>query len=245
MGLFDIFRSKDKDGAKKSGGSASKWAEAAGNKRAQNYDRQEALEALAAMGTVDAAEALLKRFTFSIDPSITDQDEKELAFEGILKAGADALGPVRTFAAKAESLAWPMRILKALVSEDEYVKELLKWLERWDTEYSKFIDPKLQLLSGLEDFKQDGIADGVEKFLEDVNEPARFHAVATTLVQDVDASERLAKVLADEESVRIRNKISAGYVEKGWSVPEELREKVRAGLTSDYTLSSDGKIQKR
>ena len=66
---------------------AAKWASTAADKRAQNYDRQEAISALAAMGTADAAAALLRRFTFHIDPSITDQDEKDAAFNGIVRAG--------------------------------------------------------------------------------------------------------------------------------------------------------------
>jgi hypothetical protein len=59
------------------------------------------------LGTADAVEALLRRFLFSTDPSITDQEEKELAFEGILKAGREAIEPVRAFVAKAESVSWP------------------------------------------------------------------------------------------------------------------------------------------
>src|SRR5689334_15562779 len=101
MGLFDFFKSNTKSGddKKKKSNAAAKWAEAAGNKRAQAYDRQEAIQALSALASADAAQALLKRFTFNIDPSITDQEEKELAFDGILKAGKDALEPVRAFAA--------------------------------------------------------------------------------------------------------------------------------------------------
>src|SRR5512140_1328837 len=116
MGLFDLFKGggKGEKGDKKAN-AAAKWAEKAADKRAQNYDRQEAIQALADMGTPEAAAALLKRFTFLIDPSITDQEEKDLAFRGVLNAGKDAIEPVRAFAAKAESLAWPMRILKELV----------------------------------------------------------------------------------------------------------------------------------
>lgn len=33
---------------------------------------------------------LLKRFTFYIEPSITDQEEKEVAFQGIVGAGGAA-----------------------------------------------------------------------------------------------------------------------------------------------------------
>ena len=105
MGLFDLF--KGGDGKKKKNGKtnpAGKWAERI-EKRAQNYDRQEAIQALGEMATADAVEALLKRFTFHMDPSITDQEEKDNAFRGILRAGKDAIEPVRAFAARAESLA--------------------------------------------------------------------------------------------------------------------------------------------
>src|SRR5260370_15514289 len=103
------------------------------------------------MGTADAVGAQLRRFTFHMDPSITDQEEKESAFRGILRAGKLAIEPVRAFAAKAESLAWPMKIMKELVDEKEYVEELLSWLSRWDTGYAEFVDPKVQILADLQE----------------------------------------------------------------------------------------------
>ena len=150
---------------KRKGSPAAKWADRM-ERRTQNYDRQEAIEALAALGTADAAEVLLKRFTFHIDPSITDQEEKTPAFRGILRAGDQAIEPVRAFAAKAESLAWPMKLMKGLVGETEYVEELLRWLSGWDTEYAKFVEPKVQLLAELEERRHPRIAAEVERFLK-------------------------------------------------------------------------------
>jgi hypothetical protein len=243
MGLFDLFKGGEKKQAKSS--PAAKWADRI-EKRAQNYDRQEAIQALAEMGTGDAVEALLKRFTFHIDPSITDQEEKESAFRGILRAGKDAIEPVRAFAGKAESLAWPMRIMKELAGDDEYVEELLRWLSRWDTEYAKFIDPKVQILTALEDHRHASIREGVERFLEDVNEPARFHAVAALLAQeDAATAPALAHLLGDEESVRVRNKIADGMASRGWTVPEEEREAVVRSLPPPFALDAAGKIAKR
>ena len=69
--------------------------------------------------------------------------------------------------------------LKELVDDQEYTEELLRWLARWDTEYAKFVDPKVQLLTALEDRKQPGVREQVERFLEDVHEPSRFHAAST------------------------------------------------------------------
>src|ERR1700733_14560172 len=206
MGLFDLFKSGGKkasggDGVKGSAATAAaKWAEKAGDKRAQNYDRQEALANLAEMGTAEAAAALLKRFTFTMDPSITDQEEKDGAYNGILNAGKAAIEPVRAFATKAESLAWPMKILKDLLEEEAYIEELLLWLSRWDTEYAKFIDAKLQMLSALSEYKHEKIAAAVLRFLEDVNEEARFHAVGAVLAQEDEAClGPLLDALAEEE----------------------------------------------
>jgi HEAT repeat protein len=250
MGFFDLFKGGSNGGEKKKASSgeaaAAKWADTAGNKRAQNYDRQEAIVALAEMKTPEAAAALMKRFTFNVDPSITDQEEKQVALEGVLAAGVPAVAAVRAFAMKAESVAWPMKILKELLEEEDYVGELLELLAKWDTEYAKFIDPKIQLLVELQDHEDDRIREAVEPFLEDTNETARFHAVATTFAQkDEAAIPALLKVLADEESFRVKNKLCDGFIAQGWAVPEDLRDATRKALPSGYTIDGEGRFKKR
>jgi len=244
MGLFDRFKGPraEKQGAKSS--PAAKWADRV-EKRVQNYDRQEAIQALADMGSSDAVEVLLKRFTFHMDPSITDQEEKDAAFRGILRAGKQAIEPVRAFAAKAESLAWPMKIVRELVDEQEYVDELLRWLARWDTEYSKFVDAKVQILAALEEHRSPHIREAVERFLEDVNEPARFHAAATLLAQDDPASlPALVSLLLEEESVRVRAKVAEGIAARGWELPEADRAGVRSALPAGFSIDARGRIVK-
>ncbi len=254
MGLFDLF----KGGSSKSGkvsptekpssaaAAAAKWAEKAGDKRAQNYDRQEAIATLAEMGTAEAAAALLKRFTFKIDPSITDQEEKDGAYNGVLNAGAAAVEPVRAFAAKAESLAWPMKILKELLDENAYVEELILWLSRWDIEYSKFIDPKLSILSALAEHRHEKIMTATLPFLEDVNEEARFLAVGAVLAQgDPAAIVPVLDALLVEESFRVKNKIVDGVLARAWAVPEDRRDAVRKALPAGYTANAEGTLNKR
>jgi hypothetical protein len=251
MGLFDLFKGvakKDKadDADRQKASAAAKWAERAGDKRAQAYDRQEAINALAAMGTVDAAAALLRRFTFSVDPSILDQEEKEVAFQGVVRAGKDVLPNVRSFAAKADSLAWPMRVVKDLLAEEDYVEELILWLSRWDTEYSKFIDPKLQLLGTLGEHRHEKIGVSVLPFLRDVNEGARFHAMATLLAQgDPGFLSAIVESLEDEESLRIKNKVAEAMASSAWALPEELRERMRKVLPYGFSVDGEGVIRKR
>lgn len=251
MGLFDIFKGKSGGNSKggddkKKSSPAAKWAEAAGSKRAQPYDRQEALTELGKLGTADAVEALLRRFTFATDPSITDQEEKELAFEGILKAGREAIEPCRAWVAKAESINWPMRVMKETLDEGELVEELILWLSKWDTEYAKFIDPKLQLLETLGEYKHPKIREATERFLEDAADPARFNAVVAVLAQkDTESLAPLLKLLEDEESVRIRTKIAGGLADLGWEIPEDDREGARKALPPEFVIDGSGKIAKR
>jgi HEAT repeat protein len=257
MGLFDLFKGGSKrngdgkgdtraDDKPRVSSAVAKWADRAADKRAQNYDRQEAIAALAEIGTAEAAAVLLRRFNFSIDPSITDQDEKEAAFQGILKAGKDVLPTVRAYAAKAESLSWPMRALRELLTEDELVEELLVWLGRWDTEYAKFIDPKLQILDALAEHKHPKIREAVEPFLEDANESARLNALLATVAQNDEASvPSLINLLVEEESFRIKNRIVETFATAGWIVPDDRRDDVRRALPPGFSVDGSGQVRRR
>jgi hypothetical protein len=48
--------------------------------------------------------------------------------------------------------------------------------------------------------------------------------------------------MAEEESVRIKNKICDGFVARSWKVPEELLEQARTSMKDvyDYRLGADG-----
>jgi HEAT repeats len=252
MGLFDIFKGKGgggsggANGEKKKPNAAAKWAEAAASKRAQAYDRQEAIQELCKLKSADGVEALLKRFTFATDPSITDQEEKDAVFEGIVSAGREAIEPVRAFAAKADSVAQPLRIMKEILEEEELIDELLVWLERWDTEYAKFIDPKLQILQALEEYRNPKIREAIEPFLQDVNEPARFAAAAATLAQkDVEAIPPLLAAFLEEESVRVKGKIADGFISLKWAIPDESRDAIRKALPTQYSVDGEGQMTKR
>jgi hypothetical protein len=251
MGLFDFFKGKapaSKAGASERPRATDKTVakyEGAISKKAQNFDRQEAIDALAKLGNADAATALLKRYTFSTDPSITDQEEKETAFRGIVAAGTAALPAIREFCIKAESLTWPLRMMRELLGTEEYVGEVIKMLDKWDTEYDRNVDPKIQLIAALEEVKDARVRAAVERFLEDVHEPTRFHAVTTLLAQDdAEAAGPLARALVREEANRTKNRIAEGLALRGWVIPEADRAGVDDKLPGAFRLSEDGKVTK-
>lgn len=251
MGFFDFLRKSGKAAPSPAGAPVDKKvagpAKVVADKRAQNYDRMEALQQLADMKSADAAAALLRRFTFSIDPSITDQEEKDVAFQGIVGTGKDAVPRVLEFCVKAEALTWPLKILRELLDDAEYKVELIKLLSAFDTEYARNVEPKLQIIMALEGVVADEVLSAIAPFLQDVNETVRFHAVQTSFAQNKpECIAGLVELLAAEESVRIKNKVAEGLHFRGWVIPPELRETTSQALreSSGYGVGADGKITK-
>lgn len=239
MGLFD-FLGGGSDGALK------KHAARVANKRAQAPDRWESIHALAKMDSVEAIEALLVRFSYHGDPSITDAEEKDAAFDAVVAGGEKSVAPVRAFLAKSETISWPLRMLDRLLPREEVIGILLETLGKMDTEYERDPERKLQLLSTLEERHDPRNLNVVKKFLEDVNETARFNAVGAIFVQEnaADAEADLVKALAAEDSVRVRTKILEGFATKGWSVGA-AKDAVQKNLPAGFTLDPKGVPKKR
>jgi HEAT repeat protein len=250
MGLFDIFKSKGKSepraGVPAGDKNVARLGKVAGDKHAQNYDRIEAIDNLARMASGEAAAALLRRFTFHIDPSITDQEEKDVAARGVQAAGEAAIEPIRTFCVKAASLTWPLKLLKDLVPSDRYVDEVIQLLGRFDTENTRNIDPKQQLIAELEHYSQPAIRPAVERFLDDAGEGIRFVAVATLFAQeDVASLPAIVKALVAEESLRVKMRLAEGLVARGWTIDAADRDQVRAALPSQFGLDAEGRVKRR
>ena len=263
MGLFDFFK---KDGEIALLGEDGqpldrkmvKLRRTVADKRAQTYDRNEAMDQLVAMGSPNAVAALLRRFDLKVDPSITDQEEKQRAFDCIVRIGhgdvgirlADVGKPTKeiddtplstsekaeledavvkateTYCERAESLSWPLKVLRDLLDDEAFEARLLTILSKFDTEYSRNIEPKINLLTTLESFQNDTVRERVEPYLDDVNETVRFHAVETVFRQQNEESLILFLEMAErEESVRVKNKIAAGLVERKWTVPPALHDR--------------------
>ena len=77
----------------------------------------------------------------------------------------------------------------------------------------------------------------VEPFLNDASEPVRF-AAATNLF-DLNLSESAASLVAaleTEESLRIKNRIAQGLVDRKWPVPADQIATCQQALPDDYRL---------
>jgi HEAT repeat protein len=257
VGLFDFLSKKKAAEGKSEGAAKGKAPKPASSKEiarlerlvatklSQNYDRQEAIEDLSRMGTAESAAALLKRFGWTMDPSITDHEEKESTVRGIAAAGEDALDPIRQYCRRAESLTWPLKALRQIVAQENLVDELLAILDQFDTEYVRNPEPKVQLIAALQEFPSEEVRIAVEPFLGDMSEPVRFTAADTVFSMDNEVSVvAFVAALEEEESLRVKNRIAQGLAEKKWTIVDELRDSVVRSLPSDFRLEGD-RIRRR
>ncbi|MGB8330027.1 MAG: HEAT repeat domain-containing protein [Polyangiales bacterium] len=238
MGLFDVFKS--------GGGGIKKHAARVANRRAQKHERWESIQSLAEDGSEEALRALLTRFTVRVDPSITDDEEKNAAFHGIVQHGEAALEPVKDFLESSESLAWPLKILTELQSEEEVVTTLLALLAKMDTEYERDPQKKIDVLAGFEERKDPRIVEAVSRFLQDMNETVRFYTVGAILAQEdaESALGALTRAFLTEESVRVRMRILDGYIERGWMLGD-VKDEASKRLPPGYALGKKGEVRKR
>ena len=86
MGLFDFFRGKgaSKPAAGVDEKTLAKHAERVLDKRALSPDRFASIEYLCRLATPEAWRIVLSRFNFTVDPSITDREEKQYIFDSIV-----------------------------------------------------------------------------------------------------------------------------------------------------------------
>ena len=243
MGLFDLFSKKSTSETKAKEVSPRELARLTrlvSNKMSQNYERQEAIEQLSQMANAAGAAALLRRFDFSMEPSIVDQDEKEAAVQGIVAAGDAALEAVHAYCARAESLTWPLKVLRQIVPSDQMVTELLTLLDLFDTEYMRNPEPKIQLITMLGEYRTPEVREAVEPFLLDVNESVRFHAAGTIFsMSDAAALEPLIDALAQEESLRVKNRVARGLEQAAWEIPGALSQRCEAALPPGYGVKNN------
>jgi HEAT repeats len=236
MSLFDLFRKSEKSG-RSDDKELSRLTKALGSKLSQDPDRYDALERLSSMGTRESARVLLGRFRWNLDPSIRDQEEKSIALAGIVRAGKSALDPIREYCERAESLLWPIKALREILSGDELRDEILSLLDGYDTEYLRNPEPKVQLIQALEEFPAEETRVAVEPFVGDVSEAVRFAAVTCLFSIRHEASlETLLAALPEEESLRVKNRIAAGLVECAWTIPEAWTLRVSQNLPPGFLV---------
>ena len=241
MGLFDFL----------GGGTPAEKAAKLKAKATQKYGdpatRQKALEQLGELQGPEATSALLARFTITVDPSTTDEDEKEHVFDLVRARGAEAVAPVKAFLKGNDAASsWMLRLLSAILTEAEVIQVALDLLAQLGAGYTRDPERKLVLLHFLED-KQDGrIREAARTFLEDMADDVKLAALRVLEKRpDETLREPLIQALLHPETSR---RVQAGVLETMASGKYALtghRDAVQAALPQGWMLDKAGLVQKR
>jgi len=211
-------------------------------------NRQGAIEELGALKTEAAVEALLLRYTFRVDPGITDDEEKARVLALITQAGDIALGPVKRFISSRDEISWPLRALDGLLPEAEVVKFLVEVARKVGGEYSRVPEKKVLLLHALSAHKSPDIAPAVLPFLDDMDDEVQI-AAAEVIARQQDPIGReplIQHFLKAHEgnNARVREALAGLLADSGWDV-KGYTPKVEAALPQGYKLDSRGKLARK
>src|SRR5712664_1105510 len=211
-------------------------------------NRQGAIEELGALKTEGAVEALLTRYTFRVDPGITDDEEKARVLALITQAGDVALGPVKRFISSRDEISWPLRALDGLLPEAEVVKFLVEVARKVGGEYSRVPEKKVLLLHALSAHKSPEIAPAVLPFLDDMDDEVQIAAAEVIVKQQHLAGREplIQHFLKAHEgnNARVREALAGLLADSGWDV-KGYTPKVEAALPPGYKLDSRGKVLRK
>ncbi|TNF22940.1 MAG: hypothetical protein EP329_28115 [Deltaproteobacteria bacterium] len=217
------------------------------NKWGQPAERQRAMQVLADIGSEEALDALLKRFSFRIDGQINDEDEKRMGYEFLVAAGPRAVAPIERFVSESDGVYWPLRALKEIVGMEPAVEALLRALDRAEKITGRVNEQKVQLVSNLRDFPHPRVRDRLKVLCRDPNDEVRMMAVDGLLTYGKDEALPVIaeRILDPEETPNIKAVIFEQLIENEWSL-EPWRAELEEGnvFPAHYRLGAGGKIMR-
>jgi HEAT repeat protein len=224
----------------------------ASNKYAQSIDRMAALEKLAQSGTEEALLALAKRFAFTYDKGIEDEQEKQWVYERLCAEGEAALGPLHTYMKSASSVAYPLRVLEKVASPDKALAIIDDLLASEEPGYTRDPTRRIQIIDWLADYTDASDADiarRVVPYLADFDEHVRFSAAeALNLHPDESALEPLVDVLLNEEeqSKRLKLRVAEILADQRMELGERRHEVAALcdDLLTGYKLHQERLVKK-
>ena len=245
MGLLSKYRDyKEGRQAKK----IEKAAKLVKNAKAIKDDRWAALQYLSKEADADPdtiVSALLQRFEYSLEHGINDSREKDLALEGVLKWGAQTEATIQNWLKKTDRIAWPLKALKKVSSEETFVESLKQILNFEDVSMTAAaVNKNYDVLCYLRDYQLGDFAEKITHFLQDPDERVRFAACEVLLDQDDDKlAEAVEDFLLDQsmENRRLRQAVVETFQKKKWQVSSVEKFTSSPGVQS-FTVNADGTI---
>lgn len=208
--------------------------------------RRQAMDKLLEIGSEDAYDALLRRFTFSASGQIADEDEKNDLVEQLVKIGQPAVGPLKRFIKTEKQIAFPMRALSRIIQPEEMQSFLLETLRAYEPLDHRSHMSKTTLVMAIADWGTAAQAEAIVPYLKDHHDDVQFQViVALEKFKVPETRVALCEVCAgDTHSARIQRRAAQALLELGWAVKDHY-DRFNAELKSEYLLGKKGNLVKK
>lgn len=237
MGLLDLIKPKS---------ALEKAAKAIREPYSQPEYRREAMQKLLEMGTEEAYDALLMRFTYNSHGGIADEDEKNDLVEELVKLSKKSLPALQRFIQREKHIAFPVRAYARIVEKNELLDFLVASLRKYEPLDHRSTQAKTTLISSIHDYGTPAQATAVVPYLEDHHDDVQYQAIAALeKFKDPASAEALAKVCIEStHSARIQSRAAQVLAELEWPV-KDVFDKMSPELRSEFLLSKKGTLIKK
>jgi hypothetical protein len=205
-----------------------------------------ALASLAEIGTEEAIDALLLRYTFRIEQTIGDEEEKRTVYGYLIDLGSVAVDPILRFLEKHNAPFWPTKALTEIVGEERTVGYLIDIVQDMEAIFDKDIEQKVELISNLREFKDPRVKDLLLGYLDDDNEEFRVHAVEGLAdFGDEEMGDTLVeRLLSEDETQRVKTTVLELLIDRKWKIKRH-KEAIRKVIPDAYWIDDVGVIHRR
>ncbi|MCL2012485.1 MAG: HEAT repeat domain-containing protein [Cystobacterineae bacterium] len=239
MGLLDIFNR-----------SPEQKVEKLKTKLSQKYGdpsiRQTAIAALGELHVPEAVEALLGRFTFSVEPQTRDAEEKEEVFELLCERGEAAVELVQAFLKRYETgTSWALRVLAHILPEEQTTTFACEFLQKLSRTYTRSFEKKLVFLQYVADKQHPAVAPATLPYLEDMTDDVKINALLVLGKHPFEEARIpiLELLLSPSTAKRVQTHAIEALYTSALSV-QGYREKVEALLQPPWYLNRAGLLRR-
>ncbi len=223
-----------------------KTIDRATNTVSQSSDRWAAMEKLRDDGSDEALFALCRRFSFSYDKTIEDQQEKDWTVASLISLGEAALGPLKRYMKGAKNLGYPLQVLGQLTTQETALRVIDEILEDEEPGYVRDPKRRIDIIEWLGGWtaKPAEVVRRVLPYVEDYDENVRFKSIETIFLKpEASATETICRAMVreEEESQRFQIRCAELLSEHGWSIKSHKSEiqNLLPNILSKFSLKGD------
>ncbi|ACY16703.1 HEAT repeat domain-containing protein [Haliangium ochraceum] len=223
------------------------------NHMAQSPERWAAMEKLRDDGSDEALFYLLKRFTFSYNKMVEDEQEKEWVVQTMVDKGQDGMPALRRYLKSNATVAFALRILERVGDPAQVLEVTDEMLAEEEPGYTRDISKRLQIIGWLGEWKggtSPQLAQRIAPYLGDFDESVRF-AAAESLSPHLGPETRAPLVAAlvseDEESNRFRVRVAELLADAEFDLADEKEriEPLMGDVLTDFQFQHNKLVRKQ